>query len=171
MTGSKFWPGLAFVSGAVATIAVVFLIAMFVSFAVGARSTGLTFGAINDVLGLIAYALALPLPLLLHGLLRRRSPVLSSGALVLGIGALVAIAILQAMLVLGALTFEQQIGPVAIAFIALGGWFVTIGYLGRSAGLLPNGVRIGLLAATYVGYPIWAFWLGRRLQQHASNES
>ena len=37
------------------------------------------------------------------------------------------------------------------------------GYLGRVAGVLPNGVRWGILGATYVGYPIWAFWMGRHL--------
>jgi hypothetical protein len=42
---------------------------------------------------------------------------------------------------------------------------VLTGYLGSSSGTLPHGLRMGLLAVTYVGYPIWAFWLGRRLLQ------
>lgn len=65
--------------------------------------------------------------------------------------------------VLGMLTFEEQIGAVSLALLVLAVWFVIIGYLGSSIGVLPHGVRMGLLAATYVGYPFWAFWLGRRL--------
>jgi len=26
---------------------------------------------------------------------------------------------------------------------------------------------MGILAATYIGYPIWAYWLGRHLQRLA----
>ena len=37
------------------------------------------------------------------------------------------------------------------------------GYLGRVGGVLPNGFRTGVLGATYVGYPIRAFWMERRL--------
>jgi hypothetical protein len=82
------------------------------------------------------------------------------GALV-ALVAIFAIAVLQWQLVTGALTFEQQIGPVSIAFLALGAWFVLSAYLG--AGLLPYGVGIGVLAALYVGYPLLAFRLGRTL--------
>ena len=64
-------------------------------------------------------------------------------------------------MVTGALTFEQQIGPVSVAFLALGAWFVLSAYIG--AGLLPYGVGIGVLAALYVGYPLLAFRLGRTL--------
>ena len=53
--------------------------------------------------------------------------------------------------------------PSAIALLVLGAWFVVTGYVGRSRGLLPHRVRMGFLAATYVGYPIWGFWFGRHL--------
>ena len=39
------------------------------------------------------------------------------------------------------------------------------GYLGSSSGALPDGLRMGFLAVTYVGYPIEAFWLGRHFLQ------
>ena len=60
------------------------------------------------------------------------------------------------------LTFAEQT-DFSLALLVLAAWFVIVGYLGRSSGVLPGGVRMGLLAATYVGYPIWALWLGRRL--------
>ncbi len=81
----------------------------------------------------------------------------------IGIDANLAIIVLQSLLVVGALTFQEEVGPVLVAFLVLVVWFVMIGYLGSSSGVLPHGVRMGLLAATYVGYPIWAVWLGRHL--------
>ena len=75
--------------------------------------------------------------------------------------AIAVIVVLQWQLVTGVLTFEQQIGPVSVAFLALGVWFVLSAYLG--AGRLPYGIGIGVLAALYVGYPVLAFRLGRSL--------
>ena len=40
---------------------------------------------------------------------------------------------------------------------------VGTGVLARRSGMLPNGLRDGLLGALYVGYPVWAVALGRRL--------
>jgi hypothetical protein len=151
------------VSGVFSAVGVAFLFVMYASFAIGAQSIGLVFGRINDVLIMIAYLLAIPSALALHELLRLRWPTLSRVLLVIGIGALIAIVILQALLVAEVLTFEQEVGPVSVALLVLGGWFIAMGYLGRSSGLLPHGVRMGILAATYVGYPVWAFWLGRKL--------
>ncbi|PZR65226.1 MAG: hypothetical protein DLM71_00190 [Chloroflexi bacterium] len=63
------------------------------------------------------------------------------------------------------------------AVLRLGGWtayasgvVATIGlvFLIAMFGALPHGVRMGLLAATYIGYPIWAFWLGRHLLRDAA---
>lgn len=68
---------------------------------------------------------------------------------------------------MGAMTFEEQIGPVSIALLAVGAWMVGIGYVARSAGVLPNGVRNGVLGALYVGYPIWAIDVGRSLLARA----
>src|SRR4029077_5697772 len=144
-------------------IGVVFLAAMFVSFAVQATSPGLAFGWINDVLVGVAYLLAVPSVIAIGALLRPAAPVVGRLATVIGLGAILAIVVLQWMVVLGAVTFEDQIGAVSLALLVLGVWFVIVGHLGSSSGVLPDGVRMGLLAATYVGYPFWAFWLGRNL--------
>jgi hypothetical protein len=153
----------AYANGVVSAIGLVFLIAMYASFAVGATSPGLVFGWINDVSAVIAAVLILPVVVAVHVLLRPHAPLLSGLVMVIGIGANVAIMILQSLLVVEALTFEEEIGLVLVAFLVLVVWLVMIGYLGSSSGVLPHGVRMGLLAATYVGYPIWAFWLGRHL--------
>jgi hypothetical protein len=152
-----------YASGVVAAIGLVFLIAMFVSFAVRAMSPGLVFGWINDVLVMVSYLLVIPSVIAVGALLRPTAPVASWLATMIGLGGVVAVVVLQSMLVLGALTFEEQIGPVSLALLVFALWFVMVGYLGSSSGVLPHGVRMGLLAAMYVGYPFWAFWLGRHL--------
>ena len=153
----------AYANGVVSAVGLVFLIAMFVSFAVGATSIGLIFGWINDVSGVVAALLMLPVVVAVHVLLRPHAPIMSGLAMVIGFGANLAIMVLQTLLVVGALTFQEEIGPVLIAFLVLVVWLVLAGYLGSSSGALPHGLRMGLLAVTYFGYPIWAFWLGRRL--------
>ena len=109
----------------------------------------------------MAYVLAVPGVLAIAEILRSRQPSFAALGALVAVGAIVAITVLQWQLVTGALTFEQQIGAVSVAFLALGAWFVLSAYVG--AGLLPYGVGIGVLAALYVGYPLLAFRLGRSL--------
>ena len=146
-----------------APIGLAFLFGMYAAFALGAMPPALVFGWINDVLAIVSGLLMLPVAVALHVLLRLAAPRLSRLALMIGIGANGAIVILQSLLVLGALTFAQEIGPVLVAFLFLAAWFVMTGSLGSGSGVLPHGVRMGLLAVTYLFYPIWAFWLGRHL--------
>jgi hypothetical protein len=49
-----------------------------------------------------------------------------------------------------------------IALLVVGVWLVITGYLRRASGI-PHSMLISVLAALHVGYPIWAFWLGRSL--------
>lgn len=161
----------ALVTGVVAPVGLVFLVAMYAAFGAGARSQGLAFGWVNDVLAIVTGLLMLPVAVAVHALLGSHAPAASRFALVIGIGANLAIVVLQSLLVLGALRFEQEIGPVLVAFLVLAVWFVLTGYLGSSSGLLPNGVRMGVLPVTYIGYPIWAFWLGRHLLRAAAERS
>ena len=158
-------------SAVIAPIGLAFLFAMYVSFAVGAKSQGLAFGWINDVLAVVTGLLMLPPAVAVDVLLRDRAPRASRLALIVGIGANGAIVILQSLLIAGVLTFEQEIGPVLIAFLALVVWFVTTGFIGSSTGLLPHGLRMSVLAATYIGYPFWAIWLGRHLLRGAGEPS
>ena len=157
----------AFATAVITPIGLAFLVAMYVSFAVGATSPGLAFGWVNDALAIVTGLLMVPVAVAVHVLLRERGPQASRLALIVGIGANAAIVILQSLLVAGVLTFEGEIGPVLIAFLALAVWFVTTGLLGSATGVLPHGVRMSVLAATYVAYPFWAFWIGRHLIRRA----
>ena len=125
---------------------------------------GEPFGALNDGFIVVQYVLALPLVLALDRLLRQPGPLITTVALVLGIAGILAIALLQILLLTNVLTFDQQVGPVSAAlFLLFGGWLLITGYLGRSRQDLPHSMLISFVGWTYVGYPIWAFWLGRRL--------
>jgi len=151
-------------SGVFGAIGLVFLIAMYVAFAVGARSSALTLGWINDVSAVITTPLALPGMLALHDRIRPGAGRAGGRLLVLGIGSSIAIAILQLLLVTGVLTFEQEAGPVVIAYLGFGAWLVLTGRIAQRQGILPGGTRLGAFAAVYVGYPVWAFRLARTLE-------
>lgn len=150
-------------SAVIGGVGVAFLVGMFTAFAVGARSQALTLGWINDILVLVSYPLVVPAALVIRSHVRPVAPLATDVATAAGLAAVGAIAVLQALLLRGDLTFEEQIGPISIAFLAFGAWLVVIGRLGARSGLLPGGVRMGLLGATYVGYPAWALWAARRL--------
>ena len=107
------------------------------------------------------YSLALPGVLATALLLRTRRPGLVLVGSLVAVASIAVICALQWQLVTGALTFEQQIGPVSVAFLTLGAWFVLSAYVGKD--LVGYGVGIGLLATLYVGYPLLAFRLGRSL--------
>ena len=160
------WAALA--SGLVSAVGFVCLALMYALFAAGSASAALAFGWVNDVLAVVNGLLMLPVAVAVHELIRSQRPTASRLALMIGIGANLAIVVLQSLLVIGTLTFQQEIGPVLVAFLFLAVWFVTTGYLGSSSRLLPNGVRMSVLAITYVAYPIWAIWLGRHLLNRAA---
>lgn len=76
--------------------------------------------------------------------------------MLIGIAGILAIAVLQWLLVSGVLTFEEQVGFVMIALLVVGIWLVITGYLGRSTGNIRRSLLMSVLAAFYLGYPIWA---------------
>lgn len=152
-------------SGVLGVAMVATLIAMFVGFALGpnARSTALRLGLVNDVLTTVVYGLALPVVPVMHVVVRETGNVRSLVLATLGAVGIVVTLVLQWLLVSGAMTFEQQIGSVSVALLAVAAWMVGTGYLAWNVGFLPHGVRDGLLGGLYIGYPIWAFTIGRRL--------
>jgi hypothetical protein len=158
---------LAATSAVLAAIGVVCILTMFAAFAVGATSFALVVGRINDVLILVAYPLAAPGLLGLRALVRPSAAGLVDTAALLGIVAIAAIAVLQLLLVLDVLPFEQQVGPVTLALLAFGISLVLMGVAGRSGGSLPGGVRMGVIGATYLGFPLWARWATGELDGRA----
>ncbi|MBI5829064.1 MAG: hypothetical protein HZB20_05890 [Chloroflexi bacterium] len=71
---------------------------------------------------------------------------------------------LQLALIFRVLTFQQQAVWVSLAiFVGVGSWLMITGLVARSTGRLPNSVVMSAVAVPYLGYPVWAFWLGRCL--------
>jgi hypothetical protein len=73
--------------------------------------------------------------------------------------------VLQLLLVTGALSFEEEVGPVLLAYVGLGTWLIVSGRAAERLGVVPGGTRLGVLAAAYVGYPVWAFRIARTLEE------
>ncbi len=154
----------AIVSGIISAIGVVLLIAMFISFATSFKELGLVFGLLNDICGALQYLLTIPIAVALYRILLPYNPALIRLATVVGIGSMIVVIALQLALVFGVLPFERQVGWVSLAmFVGVGSWLVITGLAARSTGRLPNSVIMSAVAVPYLGYPIWAFWLGRRL--------
>jgi hypothetical protein len=155
---------IAIVSGVVAAVGVVFLIGMFILFTTPFRALALRFGIINDICIMIQYLLAIPVALALYRILRPYHPTLITLATFIGITAMLVVIALQLALIRGVLAFEEQVVWVSLAMIGgVGAWLVITGLVARSTGRLPNSVLVSLAAVPYLGYPLWAFWIGRRL--------
>jgi hypothetical protein len=160
-------------------------IALFIFFAVGG-----IFGPINDAISVLQYLFLIPVALALFRLLAQQAPLVSLGAAAVGIAAMLFVAVLQALLVVGYVRFEQTVRPILILAGIVGLWWLANSILSLAHGTLPAGVAwvgvvvgvstlfgmVGFLTggqehpvaaisflALAVGVPIWAFWLGRVL--------
>lgn len=156
--------GFAIVSGIISAIGIAFLILMFVLFATPLKTLGLTFGLLNDICVAIQYLLTIPVALALYRILLPYHPALIRLATLVGIAMMLAVIGLQLALIFGVVTFERQVVWVSLAMIfGVGSWLVITALVARSTGRLPQSVLMSSLAVPYFGYPVWAFWLGRRL--------
>jgi predicted DNA repair protein MutK len=156
--------GIAILSGIISAIGVVLLIGMFVFFSTPNQALGLKFGMLNDICVALQYLLTIPIALALYRILLVYNPALMRAATIIGIAAMLLVVGLQLLLVFGVLTFERQVIWVSLAMIlGVGSWLVITGWVARSTGRLPNSLLMSILAVPYVGYPVWAFWLGQQL--------
>jgi hypothetical protein len=130
---------------------------------------GMRFGdgqhsAIVDGLHVVTALALLPIPFALHRLLGSAGLRASAAGVALAVDAIAFGAILHALFALGIVSFEAAGPLVLIAYLAFAGWLWIVGSLGSASGLLPNGRRMALLAATIVGLPVWLAWIARRLE-------
>jgi hypothetical protein len=125
---------------------------------------GEPYGTLNDVSVVVQYLLAMPMLVALHTVLVRRAPRLSIVAAGIGLIGIIAVVALQLLLITKALTFAQQSVPVSVAlFVGVGGWIVLVGCMSRTTGAFRNTIALALAGWSYVGYPVWAFAVGRQL--------
>ena len=136
--------GWAALLSAVATLAT--LITGIAFFAVSER-----FGKLNDTVSVFQMLLMLPVAVALYVLTQPSRPGLALLALGVGsIGMLIA-AVLQGLLVVGVVSFEQTIGVVLSAGGAIGLWLVLANAMTLTAGVLPLSLAAFGIAAG-VGY-------------------
>ena len=151
------------VSAVTGAVAVGLLAAMYAAFAAGSQAAGLRFGYANDVLGIVTPALAAPAVLIVSRLVAGPRSGLAAALVIVGLGSVAAVIVLQSLLVAKLVAFQQQVLPVVVAMLVWGGWFVAVGFLGSRSGSLPVGPGLGVSAMFYVGYPVWAWRVGRFL--------
>jgi hypothetical protein len=152
------------VAAIVSAAGIVFLVGMFAAFAVKSSSTAMVLGTVNDALVVIQYVLLLPAVLAFRRVAADGgSPRVGGIIAALGVIGIAGVAILQGLLVAGRLTFEEEIGPVGIAYVPLVAWFIGTGWQAARAGVDRRGVAFGVVGASYLGFPIWAWRRARRL--------
>ena len=128
------------------------------------------YGGLTDLFSVLSVALMLPLALALHPLLRSQVPVLSFVAAAIGIIGMLAYGMMQTLLVVGILTYEQVSLTNVAASAAIGIWLILINYTALRGKVFPRGLAwAGLIAGAgfvvlvlgFSIYPIWSIWLGR----------
>ena len=159
--------------------------ALFIFFAVGG-----IFGPINDLISIFQFLFLVPVALALHRILAVEAPAVSAAATAAGIAAMLLIAPLQALMVLGVVGFEETLRPILLLGAIVGLWWLVTSIVALTSGALPAGPAwVGVVAgatmiltaigfwlggqkhpltaagfvAAAVAVPVWAFWLGRVL--------
>jgi len=128
-------------------------------------SVGEPFGTINDSASVFFALSLLPLALTLHHLHRSRFLPLSLVVATIGTVAMITAAILQALLMFGAVQFGQTLRAVLVANGVIGVWLVVNGMLARaSATLPPRLAEVSIVAGIGLVLVIVGFWIGG--QQH-----
>jgi hypothetical protein len=118
-----------------ATVFVLSLVALMIFFSIGG-----IWGKINDSLSVIWMISYLPIGAALYLITRPVNAPVSLVSTIIGMAAMLSFTVMQILLVLGRVRFEQTFSAV-LATTALVGLFVLIqGLLARSGGLLPPGL-------------------------------
>jgi hypothetical protein len=108
-------------------------------------------GSANDIVIVVQFLTFIPVALALRKWLPpTRSMRVATAA---AVGAMVVVAVLQLLLVIGVLEFDVQVVPVAATFLVVYAWVIAVSSTGHRHGILPRSVtRFGLLLG--VSYPV-----------------
>lgn len=151
-------------------------------------SRGGRFGKINDTVSVVQMLFMLPVTVGVYLLLRPLGAILALLITAAGVLGILAAGILQALLVLDALKFEQVFNAGLKAGIVIGGWLLAVNTVAIIGQVFPMGLTICGMAGglgyillgigfhkgsyqhplsyigsslTILGYLAWAVWLGR----------
>ena len=191
----------AYFSGFAAILGLVSLLLFF-----GLESTPITgqgfhiWGPVSDISPILQMVSLLVIARALYLMQRPSATGLNLIGSAIGIVGMLGVALLQFLLIIKVIAFEQEVGLVLIATAAVDLWLIFVNYLGQRQGSLPSrlawlGIAVGaafvlepvMLSAaggavtwrvfmsnyllltgsavvflvSYVGFPVWALWLGR----------
>lgn len=191
----------AYLSGITAILAMVTVLLFF-----GLESAPITgqgfhiWGPLSDIFPIIQMVFLLVVAWAFYFMQRSGAPGLSLISGVIGVVGMLGWGLLQFLLVIKVIPFEQEVGLVTLATAIVGVWLILVNYSGRHENKLPSrlawiGIATGvafvfepvLLSAaggavawrvfmsnyllltvsaivflvSYVGFPVWAIWLGR----------
>jgi hypothetical protein len=154
--GPVLWALTSGITGLVANVLLVlfFLLAQPFGFSGPLAEGGQDFmwlGSANDVVIIVQFLTFIPVALALRRWLpaRRSMRAVTAAA----IGAMVAVAVLQLLLVAGGVDFEVQVVLVVAMFLVVYAWVITVSSTGHRHGTLPRSVtRFGLLLG--VTFPV-----------------
>jgi MFS family permease len=108
-----------------------------------------SWGTLNDIIGVIAMLPMLLLALVLYQMERARAAWFSLLGLLIGVAGMLCAALLQLLLVLKVIPFEQEVGPLVVANAVIGLWLMLANHAGRiqnvlSARLAWLGIVVGV---------------------------
>jgi hypothetical protein len=126
---------------------------------------GERFGKLNDAVSVAQMLFTLPVAVGLYLLVRHDGAGLALLATVIGISGMLVAAVLQALLVISVVRYEQTIAAVLAAGGAIGLWLVLANVLALTAQTLPGGLAVAGIA-TGVGYVLLAIGFRIRGQEH-----
>jgi hypothetical protein len=123
------------------------------------------FGPINDAASVFQMLFLIPVALALHRIFRAGAPTLSLLATSIAIFAMLVIAVLQGLLVLKLVRFEQTLKTVLVMGGVVGVWWLLVAYLASGNSAFPSGLAWTSVIAGLSGVLlVVGFWLGG--QQH-----
>ncbi len=101
--------------------------------------------------------------LALYPLFRSNVSRVAQFGLVIGIVGGIYLTILHTLFVFEVVWFSDAIIPFLLGIAASEVWLLTASYLARPRDKPLLGIVMTILAMSFIGYPVWAIWLGRRL--------
>lgn len=158
---NRFAPYVAGTALYVGIVSIIGFIALVLFFALEAPSVNTNpngfhfWGFLSDVAGPLTMIPLVYVMVALHRVEQAQSPTLSRVALLVGVIGALGVTVLQILLIVKVLTFEQEVGPVVLAMALVGGWLVLASYLGQVQHVLPAGlawlgIATGIAQALYV---------------------
>jgi hypothetical protein len=156
------WALISGIAGLLANVLLVFFFLLALPFSDVQNSFG-WLGTANDWVIIVQFLAMIPVALALPRWLPSTRPLQVATAI--AVGAMLAAAVLQLLLIAGVLDFDVQVLLVVAAFLLVYAWVLIVSSIGHRSGALPRSVtRFGLLLG--VSFPLGLLLMGSGLLLH-----